>query len=145
MSGVNLALLTGETTTFRSTGTDSAYTRITVDGQLFNSTANYVLGVNGSGVLAASGTFASYTPTGEGLTGEGTYSPVNVTYTATAVQQRTVTAGAITLGNSNGRFMSTHPSAAAASCRPAAPIAATPVLRSTARSSTAPRQPRRTR
>ena len=78
MSGVNLALLTGETTTFRSTGTDSAYTRITVDGQLFNSTANYVLGVNGSGILAASGTFASYTPTGEGLTGEGTYAPVNV-------------------------------------------------------------------
>ena len=71
MSGVNLALLTGETTTFRST--DSAYTRITVDGQLFNSTANYVLGVNGSGVLAASGTFASYTPSGEGLTGEGAY------------------------------------------------------------------------
>ena len=73
ISGVDLSLLVGQSTTFSSSGADSAYTRITVNGQLFNSTASYVLGVSGSGNLAASGTFASYAASGEGLTGEGSY------------------------------------------------------------------------
>jgi hypothetical protein len=98
INGVNLSLLTGQTALFHSAQADTAYTHVTVDGQLFNSTADHSLGVTGSGNLGAGGTFASYAVTGEGLTGEGSYSNVTVGYTATALAKRTVTADSISLG-----------------------------------------------
>ena len=103
ISGVSLALLTGKTTAFHSNQANSAYTSVSVNGQAFNDTADHTLGVTGSGTLGASGTFASYAVTGEGLTGEGSYGNVAVDYSATPVSQRAVTGDTLVLG---GNYLS---------------------------------------
>jgi hypothetical protein len=104
ISGVSLALLTGKTTAFHSNQANSAYTSVSVNGQAFNDTADHTLGVTaGSGTLGASGIFASYAVTGEGLTGEGSYGNVAVSYSATPLAQRTVTGDTLVLG---GNYLS---------------------------------------
>jgi hypothetical protein len=98
ISGVSLALLTGKTTAFHSNQANSAFTSVSVNGQTFNDTADHTLSVTGSGTLGASGTFASYGVTGEGLTGEGSYSNVAVGYSATPLAMRSVTGSTLALG-----------------------------------------------
>ncbi|MEI6675811.1 MAG: PEP-CTERM sorting domain-containing protein [Verrucomicrobiota bacterium] len=98
MSGINLSTLGSKSLTLSSTGADSAYTEITAAGHQFTTTESFNPTATGSGTIAASGTFASYAVTGEGLTSEGTYSNVNVGYTATPVSQRTVTGATLSLG-----------------------------------------------
>ena len=70
------------------------------------STGTYTLTPTTYAIGWVSGT-VSLTVSGEGLAGEASYAPVAVDYSGDSVTQR-VTAGAITLGNSNGRFMSTQ-------------------------------------
>ena len=69
----------------------------------------------------------------------------SVTLTGTAVSQRTVTAGAITLGNSNGRFMSTESVGGQQHFADLRRRYSYTRSRSTARCSTAPCRPERTR
>ena len=96
-------------TTLTSTGADNQNTRVTVAGTLFNGTttsASYSPygGTHsyGQGTVSDSKTISV---TGEGLPDEGSYTPVGFTITGTAVNQRSVTAGALNLN----RVMNTYP------------------------------------
>ena len=100
----------GGTEPLTTTGDDQEYTRITVNGTLFNSataSSNYTLsaGTYAAGAVAGS---IPLTVSGEGLAGESPV-PVSVTYSGDAVLDRVVTAAPIVLGNGapsgSGRFM----------------------------------------
>ena len=99
----------GGTCTLSTTGDDSAYTRVTVNGTLFNSatsTSTYDLAAGTYTPGAVDGSVV-LTTTGEGLAGEN---PINVTvaYMGNALLDRVVTATPITLGNAQGRFMASQ-------------------------------------
>ena len=99
MSGYNLSTLGSKTLILSSTGDSNNYTSISVAGNLFNSAETFnKTNVSASGTIAASGTWASYAVTGEGLTGEGTYSSIAAGYSATLLSQRAVTADTVALG-----------------------------------------------
>src|SRR5262249_12874056 len=75
-----------------TSGDDNHFTRVTVNGTLFNSassTGSYTLNTTFNSTGAISGTGATLTTTGEGLTGE---SPINVAVpdSATVVDNRVV-------------------------------------------------------
>ena len=100
-------MLTGGTgsSTLSTTGDDNDLTRITVNGTLFNSattTSTYVLttGTSTPGQVNSSVSLPITTAEngGAGLPGEGSYAPVVVSYTGTAVQNRVVTASTINIG-----------------------------------------------
>ena len=99
----------GGTSTLATSGDDSQYTRVTVNGTLFNSatsTSTYNLASGTYSVGPVSGSVV-LTTTGEGLSGE---TPINVTvdYTGDALLNRVVTATPIVLGNAAGRFMASQ-------------------------------------
>lgn len=85
LSGALLENLGPQSLTLRSSGADTAFTRVTVAGHLFAGPDSFTTHASGSGPIAASGSFASYAVTGEGLAGEGTYANVPVSYTAAVV------------------------------------------------------------
>ena len=96
----------GGSSTLSTAGGDNSFTRVTVNGTLFNSatsTSSYNLAANTYAQGAVSGS-VSLPVTGEGLTGEGTYSGVIVPYSGNSLQKRTVTASSIGLG----RFMASQ-------------------------------------
>ena len=99
----------GGTSTLSTSGDDSLYTRVTVNGTLFNSatsTSTYDLAAGTYAPGAVNGSVVLKT-TGEGLSGEN---PINVTvaYMGNALLDRVVTATPITLGNAQGRFMASQ-------------------------------------
>ena len=88
------------TSTLRTSGADTDFTRVTVNGTTFDAagkTSAYTLTSNTYAQGAVSGTVA-LSATGEGLTGEGAYSNVNVAYTGASVGNRVVTASSVNLG-----------------------------------------------
>ena len=94
------------TSTLSTAGDDDAFTRVTVNGTLFNSAAststyNLALGTYAAGAVNGS---VSLPVSGEGLAGEGSYAGVVVSYSGDALQPRSVTATPISLGLA-GRFM----------------------------------------
>ena len=100
MSGTNLNTL-NRTVTFNSTGTNATTTDVTVDGTLFfnGSISSPVKGLAGqNAVIASGGTFYS-APVVSGESGLGdTYANVEVSYTATPVQDRVITADIVGFG-----------------------------------------------
>ena len=80
----------GGASTLATTGDDDSNTRVTVNGTLFNSatsTSTYNL-ASGTYALGAVSGAVNLPVTGEGLTGEGPYSDVQVNYGGNALQQR---------------------------------------------------------
>jgi autotransporter-associated beta strand protein len=81
--GANLGSIT-RSTTFHANGPDTHWTRVTVNGQVFDADVNPTLSVTGTvNSVAASGTLASYAVTPEGI-GDTGYAPVTVGYTTAA-------------------------------------------------------------
>ena len=81
--------------TLSTTGDDNDYTRVTVNGTLFNSattTSTYTLASGTYSPGAVSGS-VSLPVTGEGLAGEGSYAGVVVSYSGNSLLNRVVTAG----------------------------------------------------
>ena len=94
--------------TLSTSGDDNDYTRITVNGTLFNSatsasTYDLAAGTYSAGAVSGSVTLPVATAEngGAGLPGEGSYAGVIVAYSGNALQQRSVTGLPINLG----RFM----------------------------------------
>ncbi len=86
--------------TLSTSGDDDHFSRVTVNGTLFNAanvTSNYTLNETFNTTGPFSGTATTLTTTGEGLTGEA---PINVAVpaTATVVDNRVVTASAVSFG-----------------------------------------------
>jgi len=95
----------GGSSLLTTSGDDNHFTRITVNSTLFNSastTSTYNLAATTYANGAVSGS-VGLTVTGEGLTGEGSYSNVAVNYTGDSLIKRTITASTINLG----RFLAT--------------------------------------
>ena len=134
-----------------TTGDDQDYTRITVNGTLFNSAttaSSYTLAAGTYTAGPVSGSI-SLTVSGEGLAGESPV-PVSVAYSGDALLNRVVTAAPIVLGNGapsgSGRFMASQSVGGTSSARARrATTSTTPASRSTARSSTRPPQAAATR
>ena len=99
MSGTNLNTL-NRTVTFSSTGLHATTTDVTVDGTLFfNGSSSPVKGLTGlNAAVASGGTFYS-APVVSAESGLGdTYANVEISYTATPVQDRVITADTVSFG-----------------------------------------------
>jgi autotransporter-associated beta strand protein len=90
----------GGTSTLLTSGDDSIHTRVTVNDTLFDAssaTSTYML-IPATYLPGAVSGSVNLPVTGEGIVGEGAYSPVSVGFSGAALQQRTVTATPISLG-----------------------------------------------
>jgi autotransporter-associated beta strand protein len=90
----------GSTSTLSTSGDDSSYTRVTVNGTLFNSatsSSSYNLSLSGLAPGPVNGS-VTLPVVGEGLPGEGTYAGVIVSYSGESLLDRIVTSTSVNFG-----------------------------------------------